>query len=115
VSLTWKRTENDVVFDVISTDGMNLSIWSRAGEPTSATLTAAAPAASFGQPVGGGAGVAATLVVGALVSLPEPLPFVATTRTRAVLPTSSLRTWYVVAVAPLTSWQALPFAPQISH
>ena len=65
--------------------------------------------------VRGGAGVAATLVVGALVSLPEPLPFVATTRTRAVLPTSSLRTWYVVAVAPLTSWQALPFAPQISH
>ena len=39
----------------------------------------------------------------------------ATTRTRSVLPTSAVRTWYVVAVAPLTSWQASPLAPQTSH
>ena len=78
---------------MISPEGMNLSICSRAGDPTSVTLTATAPAASFGQPVGAGAGVEPTLAVGALVSLPEPLPFVATTRTRIVLPTSAVRTW----------------------
>src|SRR5438874_1450841 len=115
--MTWKRTEKELSCNVITPDGMNLSIWSRAGEPTSATLTATAPAASFGQPagVGAGAGVDATRAVGALVSFPEPLALLATTRTRSVLPTSDVRTWNVVAVAPLTSWHASPLAPQTSH
>src|SRR5256885_16108379 len=92
---------------------MNLSIWSRAGEPTSATLTATAPAASFGQPAGAGAGagVDATRAVGALVSLPEPLALLATTRTRSVLPTSAARTWNVVAGAPLPPPRPTPVGP----
>src|SRR5256885_10043455 len=96
---------------------MNLSIWSRAGEPTSATLTATAPAASFGQPAGAGAGagVDATRAVGALVSLPEPLALLATTRTRSVLPTSDVRTWNVVAVATLSAVHRTPVAPPDNH
>src|SRR5581483_6365747 len=91
---------------------------SRAGGETSVTLAAATPAASFGQPVGAGAGAAgaaATRTVGALTSLPEPLEFDAATSTRMVLPMSSLPTLYVGAVAPLMSRHASPFAPQIRH
>ena len=89
---------------------MDRSIWSRAGVATSA-----APAASLGHPVAGGAGAVATRTVGALVSLPEPLAFVAGTLTRIVLPTSELRTRHVLAAAPLTSWQEFPFAPHTRH
>jgi hypothetical protein len=74
--------------------------------------------------------VSVPLIVGAalLVGPPAPIPplaalvtafvpsaFFAVTVTRSVLPASSCLIVYVCEAAPLMSWQALPFWPQICH
>src|SRR5581483_340628 len=91
VSVTWKRTENEVIPRVIGVElGTNWSTCRRAGAATSLTETACAPAASFGQPVCGA--VTDTFAVAALTLELEPLEFEAVTLTRRVLPESPLAT-----------------------
>src|SRR3954468_8278596 len=102
------------MFRVIAPDERNWSTCKRAGEETLVTVTAVAPAASFGQPVGDGAGVLPILAVTAL-ALSEPALFVAVTRARIVRPTSPERTPYVVDVAPPMSLHEPPPASQSRH
>jgi hypothetical protein len=98
----------------------NWSIWSRAGEATSFTETAVAPAAAFGQPDGAGAGAGAgapapTFALGTLVAWVDPVESFAETATRIVLPASPAATLYVCPVAPEMSWHAPPFASHTRH
>jgi hypothetical protein len=102
-------------------------IWStcrRAGELTSVTATAEAPAASFGQPLpagagaGAGAGVAEAAAMTALgtdVAVSVPSAFRPVTWTRIALPWSFDLIEYSFPVAPVMSWQAPPFWSQMRH
>src|SRR5438093_12433586 len=106
VSETWKRTVNVLVPSVI-VPGFDWiwSICSRAGELTSVTATADAPAASFGQPLPDGAGVgvavaAAMMPVGTEVAVSVPSAFRPVTWTRIVLPWSAAFIVYSSPVAP---------------
>jgi hypothetical protein len=67
-----------------------------------------------GQPVALGP-LLVTTAVGPDVAVVEPSAFVAITRTRIVLPTSTPRSVYVRSVAPEISVQPLPFWLQRSH
>src|SRR6266542_5063263 len=96
-------------------DGRNWSTTSLAGALTCVTAAAATPAASFGQPVGDGVGVAVTFAVAALVAAAEPLELLPITPTRSVLPRSLFFTTYVVVVAPAMLWQPAPLPSHTSH
>jgi hypothetical protein len=84
---------------------------SRSGEATLAIGTGAFPA----QPVGAGAVATRITAVGTDVAFADPSLFVAVTRTRSVLPTSTRRSRYVLAVAELILEHAPPFVSQRSH
>ena len=82
-----------------------------AGGLTEVTLTGPVP---VGHPVPPGP-LRVTTAVGADVAAVEPSGFVAVTRTRIVFPTSTPRSVYVRAVAPLIAEQLLPLVLQRSH
>jgi hypothetical protein len=84
---TWKRTVSDRVCEV-TTDGAIdwRSMFSRAGWLICEGWIVPFPA---GQPVGG-AGAAATMPVGLEALVPEPLAFLAVTRTRIRRPWSAV-------------------------
>jgi len=117
---TWNLTVNAPVPRVIT---LGLAcIWSicrRAGELTSATSAAVAPAASFVQPVPVGAGVAepaaAIVAVGTDVPTSVPSAFLPVTWIRSVLPWSDAFAVYSVPVAPAMSWHAPPLVSQTRH
>ena len=70
------------------------------------------PPPLVGQPfnvVGGGCGAAFTTAVGTDVEVAEPALFVAVSRTRSVLPTSTCFSAYVEPVAPEMLEQLAPF------
>jgi hypothetical protein len=96
-------------------DGRNWSTTRRDGDPTSVTAADATPAASFGQPVGAGAGAEPIFTVGLLVAVLEPLELLPITRIRSVLPVSALFTRYAAVVAPLMLWHVLPLPSHTSH
>src|SRR6476659_8981645 len=88
----------------------------RAGSETS--LTSTVPVPDVGQPFvegGGGPGFAFTTELGTDVDDAEPSAFLAVTRTRIVLPTSTVLRTYVLSVAPLIDEQLPPFESQRRH